>query len=111
MAADGGSVIRMRKKNANWAQNMAKRIPYAVLKERVERSKPPLKSVVVNGTFGDINGDGDINGRVGRVKVRAVASDHCCSCILAHMILQHIGIYAYTIQHIRRYDAAYWYAY
>ena len=48
----------MRKKNANWAQNMAKRIPYAVLKERVERSKPPLKSVVVNGTFGDMNGDG-----------------------------------------------------
>ena len=58
MAADGGSVIRMRKKNANWAQNMAKRIPYVVLKERVERSKPPLKSVVVNGTFGDGDGDG-----------------------------------------------------
>ena len=36
--------------------------------------------VVVNGS------DGDINGRVGGVKVRAVASDHCCYCILAHMI-------------------------
>ena len=37
--------------------------------------------------------DGDINGRVGGVKVRAVASDHCCYCILVHMILQHIGIH------------------
>ena len=55
----------MRKKNANWAQNMAKRIPYVVQKERVERLKP------VNGS------DGDINGRVGGVKVR-VASDRCC---------------------------------
>ena len=48
MATDGGSVVRMRKKNANWAQNMAKRIPYVVQKERVERSKP------VNGSDGDI---------------------------------------------------------
>ena len=43
--------------------------------------------VMVNGT------DGDINGRVGGVKVRAVASDHCC----------------YRIMHIGAYDsAAYW---
>ena len=48
MATDGGSVVRMRKKNANWAQNMAKRIPYVVQKERVERSK------TVNGSDGDI---------------------------------------------------------
>ena len=44
----------MRKKNANWAQNMAKRIPYAVLKERVERSNE--SSVEVSGSAGDING-------------------------------------------------------
>ena len=55
----------MRKKSANWAQNMAKRIPYVVQKERVKRSK------TVNGS------DGDINGRVGGVEVRVV-SDHCC---------------------------------
>ena len=51
IAADGGSVVRMRKKKANWAENIAKRIPYVVQKERVKRS------------------NGDINGRVGGVKL------------------------------------------
>ena len=41
MATDGGSVVRMRKKNANWAQNMAKRIPYVLQREsgKVETSE------------------------------------------------------------------------